>query len=69
MTEDQNLTIATNVLEPILNCGLEDLPDAVATLINHAMLIEHECHIGSGPYQRTEKALTIAIAEMYLQGV
>lgn len=116
MTEDPNLTIAANVLEPILNYGLEGLPDAVATLISHAMLIEREHHIGAGPYQRTEgrdghangfkerrlntrlgtlqlrvpqvrgseeaffpsalergqrseKALTIAIAEMYLQGV
>ena len=116
MTEDPNLTIAANALEPILNYGLEGLPDAVATLINHAMLIEREHHIGAGPYQRTEgrdghangfkerrlntrlgtlqlrvpqvrgsdeaffpsvlergqrseKALTIAIAEMYLQGV
>ena len=117
MTEDQNPTIAANVLEPILDHGLEGLPDAVATLINHAMLIEREQHIGAAPYQRTEqrdghangfkearrstpasgrsscasrrsaaprslssrppwrggrrseKALTIAIAEMYLQGV
>lgn len=116
MTEDPNQTIATNVLDPILNYGLEGLPEAVAILINHAMLIEREHHIGAGPYQRTdqrnghangfkdrqlntrigtlplripqvrgseeaffpsalergqrsEKALTIAIAEMYLQGV
>jgi len=116
MTEDPNQTIATTILDPILNCGLEGLPDAVAVLINHAMRIEREHHIGAGPYQRTdqrdgyangfkerqlntrigtiplrvpqvrgsgepffpsalergqrsEKALTIAIAEMYLQGV
>lgn len=116
MTEDPHQTIAANVLDPILNCGLEGLPDAVAALINHAMRIEREHHIGAGPYQRTEqrdgyangfkerqlntrlgtlslrvpqvrgseepffpsalergqrseKALTIAIAEMYLQGV
>lgn len=116
MTEDPNQTIAATILDPILNCGLEGLPDAVAVLINHAMRIEREHHIGAGPYQRTEqrdgyangfkerqlntrigtlslrvpqvrgseepffpsalergqrseKALTIAIAEMYLQGV
>ena len=116
MTEDPNQTIAATILDPILNYGLEGLPDAVAVLINHAMLIEREHHIGAGHYQRTdqrdghangfkqrqlntrigslslrvpqvraseepffpsalergqrsEKALTIAIAEMYLQGV
>jgi transposase-like protein len=116
MTEDPNQTIATSILDPILNYGLEGLPDAVAVLINHAMRLEREHHIGAGPYQRTdqrdgyangfkerqlntrigtiplrvpqvrgseepffpsalergqrsEKALTIAIAEMYLQGV
>ncbi len=116
MTEDPNQTIATNVLDPILNYGLEGLPEAVALLLNHAMRIEREHHIGAGPYQRSEqrdghangfkgrqlntrigtislrvpqvrgseeaffpsalergqrseKALTIAIAEMYLQGV
>lgn len=116
MTEDPNQTIAAALLDPILKCGLEGLPDAVALLVNQAMLIEREHHIGAGPYQRTEqrdghangykerqlntrigtislsvpqvrgsekpffpsalergqrseKALTIAIAEMYLQGV
>ena len=116
MTEDPNQTIAATILDPILKCGLEGLPDAVSVLINHAMRIEREHHIGAGPYQRTEqrdgyangfkerqlntrigtlslrvpqvrgseepffpsalergqrseKALTIAIAEMYLQGV
>ena len=116
MTEDPNQTIAASILDPILNYGLEGLPDAVSVLINHAMLIEREHHIGAGPYQRSdqrnghgngfkdrqlntrigtislrvpqvrgseegffpsalergqrsEKALTIAIAEMYLQGV
>lgn len=116
MTENPNQIIAENVLDPILNYGLEGLPEAVALLLNHAMLIEREHHIGAGPYQRTEqrdghangfkgrqlntrigaislrvpqvrgseepffpsalergqrseKALTIAIAEMYLQGV
>jgi transposase-like protein len=116
MTEDPNKTIPASILEPILNCGLEGLPDAITILVNHAMLIEREHHIGAGPYQRSEqrdghangfkprqlntrigtlslrvpqvrgseepffpsalergqrseKALTISIAEMYLQGV
>lgn len=116
MTEDPIQTIPSNLLEPILNSGLEGLPEAIAMLINHAMLIEREHHLGAAPYQRTErrqghangfkerglntrmgplslrvpqvrdseeaffpsalergqrseKALSIAVAEMYLQGV
>ena len=116
MTEDPNHTIPTELLEPILNSGLEGLPEAIAMLINHAMLIERQHHLGAAPYQRSEhrqgqangfkdrtfntrmggvplripqvraceepffpsalergqrseKALSIAVAEMYLQGV
>lgn len=116
MTEDPNESIPASVLNPILNSGLEGLPEAITMLINQAMLIEREQHLGATSYQRTEqrqghangfkerqlntrlgalglrvpqvrgcedpffpsalergqrseKALTIAIAEMYLQGV
>ena len=94
----------------------EGLPDAIAMLINHAMLVERQHHLGAAAYQRSEsrqghangfkerelntrmgslalripqvrdcedpffpsalergqrseKALGIAVAEMYLQGV
>lgn len=116
MTEDPNQTIPTELLDPILNSGLEGLPEAIAMLINHAMLIERQHHLGAAAYQRSEnrqghangfkerdlntrmgslalripqvrdceepffpsalergqrseKALGIAVAEMYLQGV
>jgi putative transposase len=116
MTEDLNQTLPDSILNPILNSGMEGLPEAIAILVNQAMLIERQNHIGAVPYQRTEsrdghangfkerqlntrvgalslrvpqvrgseepffpsalergqrseKALTIAVAEMYLQGV
>lgn len=116
MTEDPNQTLSDNILLPILNSGMEGLPDAIALLVNQAMIIERQNHIGAVPYQRTEqrngyangfkerqlntrvgalslrvpqvrgseepffpsalergqrseKALTVAVAEMYLQGV
>jgi putative transposase len=116
MTEDPNQTLPDSILNPILNSGMEGLPEAIAILVNQAMLIERQNHIGAVPYQRTEsrdghangfkerqlntrvgalslrvpqvrgseepffpsalergqrseKALTIAVAEMYLQGV
>jgi len=116
MTEDPNQTLPESILNPILNSGMEGLPEAIAVLVNQAMLIERQNHIGAAPYQRSEqrdghangfkerqlntrvgaltlrvpqvrgseapffpsalergqrseKALTIAVAEMYLQGV
>lgn len=110
------LSLSDNILKPILEAGLEGLPEAVAMLINHAMKIERAEHMGAAPHQRTperngyangfkdrrldtrlgpldlrvpqvrdsdkpffpsalergqrsERALTLAIAEMYLQGV
>jgi len=116
MTEDPSQNLPATILEPILNSGLEGLPQAVAMLVNEAMLIERSHHLGAKPYerneqrnghangfkdrqlntrmgslslrvpqvrgsedpffpsalergQRSEKALTISIAEMYLQGV
>ena len=116
MTESPIENLPSSILEPILNSGLEGLPQAVAMLVNEAMLIERKHHLGAGPYERTdqrqghaigfkdrqlntrigslplrvpqvrgseepfypsalergqrsEKALTISIAEMYLQGV
>jgi len=116
MTEQTDNTLSKDILNPILETGLEGLPEAISLLINHAMLIERSQHLGAPPYQRnalrnghangfknrclesrvgtidlrvpqvrnseipfypnalergqrSEKALSIAIAEMYLQGV
>lgn len=116
MTEHIDTTLSQDILNPILETGLEGLPEAISLLINHAMLIERSQHLGVAPYQRnslrnghangfksrciesrlgaielkvpqvrnsdipfypsalergqrSEKALSIAIAEMYLQGV
>ena len=116
MTEHTDTTLSKDILNPILETGLEGLPEAISLLINHAMLVERSQHLGVAPYQRnslrnghsngfknrslknrlgdielkvpqvrnsdipfypntlergqrSEKALTIAIAEMYIQGV
>jgi transposase-like protein len=116
MTELINNKLPSNILNPILENGLEGLSEAISLLINQAMLIERSEHLGVAPYernasrngqsngfknrplesrmgtldlrvpqvrntdipfypnalergQRSEKALTISIAEMYLQGV
>ena len=116
MTEHTDITLSQDILNPILETGLEGLPQAISLLINHAMLVQRSQHLGAAPYQRnslrnghsngfknrciesrlgaidlkvpqvrnsdipfypnalergqrSEKALSIAIAEMYFQGV
>jgi len=116
MTEQNQTTLNPKILNTILEHGLDGLPEALSLLINHAMLIERDCHLQSTPYQRhdartgyangfkprslntrigtldllvpqtrdinpaffpsalergqrSERALVISIAEMYVQGV
>ena len=54
MTENPNTELPDHALNAILTHGLEGLPQAISTLINQAMLIERERHIGAATYQRTE---------------
>ena len=54
MTENPNTELPDNALDAILTHGLEGLPQAISTLINQAMLIERERHLGAAAYQRNE---------------
>jgi len=52
--------------------GMEGLPEAFEILLNTAMRIERTHYLGVGAYEqgmRSERALTLAVAEMYVQGV
>jgi len=114
MTYQQNCTLPTELLEQIAAEGMDALPELIRILINEAMRLEREQHLGAGPYERTperkghangykpktvktrvgeiqfevpqvrqgnfypdalekglrsERALTLALAEMYVQGV
>ena len=114
MTYQQNCTLPTELLEQIAVEGMDALPELIRILINGAMRLEREQHLGAGPYERTperkghangykpktvktrvgeiefevpqvrqgkfypdalkkglrsERALTLALAEMYVQGV
>ena len=52
MTEHNDTNLSQNILNPILETGLEGLPEAISLLINHAMLLERSQHLGVAPYQR-----------------
>lgn len=47
-------TGALSAVELIAERGLDGLPEALATLINEAMRLERERHLGVGPYERSE---------------
>ena len=114
MTYQKDCTLATEILEAITAEGLENLPELIRILVNEAMKLEREQHLGAEAYERTEtrqgyangykpktvktrvgeiefaipqvregnfypgalekglrseRALTLALAEMYVQGV
>jgi putative transposase len=53
MTYLTNCTLPEEWLEQIAQQGLEFVPDMIRTVINTAMQIERQKHLGAGPYERT----------------
>jgi transposase-like protein len=114
MTYEKDYNIPEEVLEQICEEGFDALPDLMRIVMNAAMYMERQKHLGAGPYERTperqgyangykdktvatrmgkitfdipqvresdfypsslekgirsERALKLALAEMYVQGV
>ncbi len=114
MTYQDDFTLPTELLEQIASEGFDFLPELVRILVNAAMRVERQKHLGAGPYERSperhgyangykpktvktrlgditfdvpqvreggfypaalekglrsERALNLALAEMYVQGV
>jgi len=114
MTYQQDFTLPIEYLEQLSKQGTDYLPELIRILVNAAMQIERQKHLGAGPYERTsdrqgyangykpktvktrngnitfdipqvregdfypgalekglrsERALTMSFAEMYVQGV
>jgi transposase-like protein len=114
MTYQDDFTLPTELLEQVAEQGLDFVPELIRVVINTAMQIERQKHLGVGPYERSverqghangfkpktvntriapitfdipqvresgfypralekglrsERALTLALAEMYVQGV
>jgi transposase-like protein len=114
MTYQSDCTLSPALVEQLATNGLDALPDLIRIIINTAMQIERQQHLGAGPYERSperqgyangykpktvttrvgditfavpqvrdgsfypqaldkglrsERALTLALAEMYVQGV
>ena len=114
MTYQDHFTVPVDFLQQLASEGFDALPELIRVLMNAAMQIERQKHLGVGPYQRSpdrqghangfkpktmrtrmgevtldvpqvreggfypealekgqrsERALTLALAEMYVQGV
>lgn len=55
MTYQVNDNSEMDVMELLIDKGLEGLPQAITTLINQAMVLERQRHIQADPYERTAK--------------
>ena len=55
MTCQAQDTESLSAVELIAEHGLEGLPNALAALINEAMRLERERHLGAGPYERSNE--------------
>jgi transposase-like protein len=54
MTYQNDCTLPTEFLEQIAEQGLAVLPELIATVVNSAMQLERQRHIGVAPYERSE---------------
>ena len=54
MARAENDTAFKEVLEVILQNGLEGLPEALSIIINEAMRVERSRTLRAGPYERSD---------------
>ena len=53
MTYQEDFTLPREILETITAGGLESLPELIRVLVNEAMKLEREQHLGAEAYERT----------------
>ena len=53
MTYQNNCTLPEEILEQIASDGMEAIPELIRILINEAMQLERDRHLGAGPYERS----------------
>lgn len=53
MTYQTNCTLPEELLEQIAEQGLNAMPDMIRTIINTALQLERQAHLGAGPCERT----------------
>lgn len=53
MTYQDDFTLPTELLEQVAEQGLDFLPELIRIVINTAMQVERQKHLGIGPYERS----------------
>ena len=53
MTYQDDFTLPTELLEQVAEQGLDFLPELIRIVINTAMQVERQKHLGVGPYERS----------------
>ena len=55
MTQTSKDTTVKSAIEILAEQGFNGLPEALSTLFNQAMLVEHSKHLNASPYERTSE--------------
>ena len=55
MTYQNNFTLQPEIMEQIAGQGLEYLPELIRSIVNAAMKVERQRHLGAAPYERNEE--------------
>ena len=77
-TTETNDTIIAEMMQTLMNEGMQGFPSVMARMYNLAMQFERELHLGAGRYERTEerrgyangykpKTLSTAAARQFLR--
>ena len=53
MTYQDDFTLPTELLEQVASEGLDAIPELLRVLVNAAMQVERQKHLGAGPYERS----------------
>jgi len=53
MTCQEHCTLSTEIVEGIINQGMDYIPEMIRILINLAMQMERQAYLQAGPYERT----------------
>jgi transposase-like protein len=55
MTYQTDCTLPSELMEQIISDGLDSLPEMIRIIVNTAMQIERQRHLGVGPYERSSE--------------
>ena len=55
MTQDIEISAFNNVMAILTESGFDGMADAMAVLMNEAMKLDRDYHLGAGPWERSKE--------------